>query len=272
MAAFPSLGVGHGWRPGLARFIEEAAGRGDLGFVEVLAEHIDPRALPRPLVALRDSGVPIIVHGLALSLGGRRRPDRRRLRHLAACADALGAPVVSEHLGFVRTCRCHSDQFLPVPRTRAALDVVCRNIAAAQARLPVPLALENIATPIDWPGAELSEAEFVGEVAARTGVSLLLDLANLYANARNRGMDPVTVLDDLPLDRLAYVHVAGGVERDGVYRDTHRHAVPSDVLALVGEVCARTTPPGVLIEWDGCFPPEAQLAVEIRSVRKVTVR
>ena len=272
MAPFRSLGVGLGWRPGLTRFIEEAAGRGDLGFVEVLAEHIDPRALPAPLVALRNSGLPVIVHGLGLSLGGRRRPDRRRLRHLAACADALDAPLVSEHLGFVRTCRCHSDQFLPVPRTGAALDVVCRNIAAAQARLPVPLALENIATPIDWPGAELSEAEFVGKVVDRTGVSLLLDVANLYANARNRGTDPVASLDHLPLDRLAYVHVAGGVERDGVYRDTHRHAVPPEVLRLLGELCARTAPPGVLIEWDGCFPPEPELAAELRSVRAATVQ
>ena len=271
MGGVGSLGLGHGWRPGLASFIEEAAARGELGFVEVLAEHIDPRALPAPLVALRDNGVPIVVHGLGLSLGGRTQPHRRRLRHLAACADALGSPLVSEHLGFVRTCRCHSDQFLPVPRTRAALGAVCRNIIVAQARLPVPLALENIATPIDWPGAELSDAEFVGEVLDRTGASLLLDVANLYANARNRRSDPVAALDELPLDRVAYVHVAGGVERGGLYRDTHHHAVPPEVLALLGELCARTTPPGVLIEWDGCFPPEPELAAELRCVTAATV-
>jgi uncharacterized protein (UPF0276 family) len=104
----------------------------------------------------------------------------------------------------------------------------------------------------------------------RTGVSLLIDVANLHANARNHGTDPVAWLERLPLDHLAYVHVAGGVERGGFYRDTHRHAVPAAVLDLLAELCARATPPGVLIEWDGCFPPEAELAAELGAVAAVT--
>ncbi|MEW6472029.1 MAG: DUF692 family multinuclear iron-containing protein [Actinomycetota bacterium] len=77
------------------------------------------------------------------------------------------------------------------------------------------------------PDAEVSEPDFLAEVVARTGVSLLVDVANLYANAGNHGTDPVAALERLPLDHLAYVHVAGGVERGGFYRDTHRHTVPA---------------------------------------------
>jgi uncharacterized protein (UPF0276 family) len=264
------LGTGLGWRPALAGFFESRVETGDLGFVEVLAEHLDPRRLPEPLISLRDKGVPIVVHGLALSLGGAERPSRRRLRHLAACAEALQAPLVSEHLAFVRAGQLDSGHLLPVPRTRDALEVVCANIAEAQARLPVPLALENIATLIEWPDAELSEADFLAEVVERTGVGLLVDVANLYANARNHGTEPVAPLDCLPLDHLAYVHVAGGVERDdGFYRDTHRHAVPPAVLELLTELCSRGAPPGVLIEWDGNFPPEAELDTELRTVASV---
>jgi len=266
------LGTGLGWRPALAGFIADRAATGDIGFVEVLAEDIDARRLPEPLITLRDKGVPIVVHGLGLSLGSAERPSRRRLRHLAACADALRAPLVSEHLAFVRAGRLDSGHLLPVPRTYDALEVVCANIAEAQARLPVPLALENIATLIEWPEAELTEADFLAEVVARTGVSLLVDVANLYANARNHGTDPVAFLDRLPLDHLAYVHVAGGVEReDGFYRDTHRHAVPPAVFELLAELRARRDPPGVLVEWDGYFPSEAELAAELRAVTGVLV-
>jgi uncharacterized protein (UPF0276 family) len=234
----------------------------------VLAEHVDPCRLPEPLISLRDKGVPIVVHGLGLSLGGAERPSRRRLRHLAACAEALQAPLVSEHLAFVRAGGLDSGHLLPVPRTRDALEVVCANIAEAQARLPVPLALENIATLIEWPETELSEADFLAEVVARTGVSLLVDVANFYANARNHGTDPVALLDRLPLEALAYVHVAGGVEReDGFYRDTHRHPVPPGVFDLLGELCTRCAPPGVLIEWDGHFPAEPERDAEIGAVR-----
>ena len=100
-------------------------------------------------------------------------------------------------------------------------------------------------------------------------MSLLVDVANLYANARNHGTDPVALLDRLPLDHLAYVHVAGGVERDGLYRDTHRHPVPPAVLELLAELCARSAPPGVLIEWDGCFPPPGELDAELSAVAAV---
>lgn len=270
MATHHHLGTGLGWRPGLAGFLESRLDTGDLGFVEVLAEHVDPRRLPGRLASLRDRGVPIVVHGLALSLGGAERPDRRRLRHLAACAEALQAPLVSEHLAFVRAGKHDSGHLLPVPRTRDALEVLCANITEAQARLPVPLALENIATLIEWPDAELSEADFLSEVVARTGVSLLVDVANLYANARNHGTNPAAFLDRLPLDHLAYVHVAGGAERDdGFYRDTHRHAVPSEVFELLGELCARSAPPGVLIEWDSNFPTQGELDAELRAVASV---
>lgn len=271
MATHHRLGTGLGWRPALAGFVESHLATGDLGFVEVLAEHLDPRHLPAPLVSLRDRGVPIVVHGLGLSLGGAERPDRRRLRHLAACAEALHAPLVSEHAAFVRAGGYDSGHLLPVPRTRDALAVLCANIAEAQARLPVPLALENVATLIEWPDSDLSEADFLSEVVARTGASLLVDVANLYANARNHGRDPVALLDRLPLDHLAYVHVAGGVTRDdGFYRDTHRHAVPPAVLGLLAELCSRTAPPGVLVEWDGNFPGEDDLAAELRAVASVT--
>ena len=266
----PRLGTGLGWRPALAGLIESRLETHDLGFVEVLAEHVNPRALPESLISLRDKGVPIVVHGLALSLGGAERPSRRRLRHLAACAEALHAPLVSEHLAFVRAGGHDSGHLLPVPRTRNALDVVCANIAEAQARLPVPLALENIATLIEWPESELSEADFLAEIVDRTGVSLLVDVANLYANARNHGTDPEALLDRLPLDHLAYVHVAGGIEReDGLYRDTHRHAVPPGVFELLGELCARSAPPGVLIEWDSNVPTQGELDAELRAVESV---
>jgi len=92
--------------------------------------------------------------------------------------------------------------------------------------IPAPLVLENIAAYLEWPGAEMDEATFLAEVLERTGELLLLDVANLHANARNLHWDPIAFLDSLPLELLAYVHVAGGEERQGHYHDTHAHALP----------------------------------------------
>lgn len=93
--------------------------------------------------------------------------------------------------------------------------VVIANIRLAKAALPVPLALENVATLFDWPGPALDEADFLAELLEGADVLLLLDIENVYANARNHGWDAVAFLERPPLERLAYVHVAGGADRGG---------------------------------------------------------
>jgi len=262
------LGLGIGWRPELALLIER---RGDLGFIEVLAEDFwFERTLPPAIEELRGRGVAVVAHGVSLSLGSAELPDRARLRALARLARRLDAPLVSEHLAFVRGGGIETGHLLPVPRTHEALEIVVRNVRAAQAMLPVPLALENIATLLEWPGAQMSEADFLGEVLDRTGALLLLDVANLYANGRNHRVDAAAFLDRVPLERVAYVHVAGGCTgADGLYHDTHAHALPAPVLALLQQLAARVHPAGVLIERDDRYPSDTALNAELDAVATI---
>lgn len=88
-------------------------------------------------------------------------------------------------------------------------------------------------------------------------------VANLHTNAVNLGLDPLAALADLPLEAVAYVHVAGGTLRDGVWHDTHAHPVPPAVLDLLGELCARVPVPGVLLERDDAYPTDAALAAHL---------
>jgi len=264
-----TLGIGIGWRPELALAIERRKG---LGFVEVTAENIRLDDIPAPLTQMVARGVPVIVHGLSLSLGGADRPDRRRLDHLARVAERLGARLVSEHLAFVRAEGLEAGHLLPVPRTREALEVIVDNVGWAKRLLPFPLALENIATLVEWPGAEMDEASFLAELLDRTDTSLLFDVSNMYANACNSGWDPAVALDRLPLARLAYVHVAGGTVRDDLYHDTHAHPVGAGPLAFLEELCSRTAPPGVMLERDDNFPRESELDAELEAIRMAIAR
>lgn len=257
------LGQGIGWRAELAHAISRRAG---LGFVEILAEDIRPGAIPAPLYQLREKGVAVVPHGVTLSLGGAERPDGRRLERLARLAEKLDSPFVSEHIAFVRAGGMESGHLLPLPRTRGALDVLVENVREAQAALPVPLALENIATLFEWPGARMEEPEFITELLDRTGALLLLDISNLYANARNHGWDAASYLDRIPLDRIAYVHVAGGVMRDGLYHDTHAHATPAGPLDLLRELSSRIALPGVMLERDDHFPDETEINRELDRI------
>ncbi|MFG3307132.1 DUF692 family multinuclear iron-containing protein [Streptomyces wuyuanensis] len=271
MKQLDGLGTGIGWRPEIAAAVERLPG---LDWVEVVAENLCPGHLPESLGRLRERGVTVVPHGVSLGLGGAERPDARRLADLAERAEALGSPLVTEHIAFVRaggtltaSPRLEAGHLLPVPRTRDSLDVLCENVRIAQDSLPVPLALENIAALISWPGEEMTEGRFLAELVERTGVRLLIDVANLHTNHVNRGEDPVKALDELPVEAIAYVHVAGGLERDGVWHDTHAHPVPRPVLDILAELRSRTDPPGVLLERDDDFPPEEELAAELETIR-----
>ncbi|MGW2885034.1 DUF692 domain-containing protein [Streptomyces griseoruber] len=265
------LGTGIGWRPEIADAVERMPG---IDWVEVVAENTCPGHLPASLVRLRERGVTVVPHGVGLGLGGAERPDGGRLAALAERAGILGSPLVTEHIAFVRaggpltaTPRLEAGHLLPVPRTRDALDVLCENVRIAQDALPVPLAVENIAALIAWPGEEMTEGQFLYELADRTGVRLLIDVANLYTNHVNRGEDPARALDELPLEAIAYVHVAGGFARDGVWHDSHAHPVPRPVLDILTDLASRVSPPGVLLERDENFPEPAVLELELETIR-----
>ncbi|MFD5228896.1 DUF692 domain-containing protein [Streptomyces qaidamensis] len=266
------LGTGIGWRPEIADAVERMPG---IDWVEAVAENVCPGHLPDSLRRLRERGVTVVPHGVSLGLGGADRPDAGRLTALAERAEALGSPLVTEHIAFVRaggplTASPHLEagHLLPVPRTRDALDVLCENVRIAQDALPVPLAVENIAALIGWPGEEMTEGQFLYELADRTGVRLLIDVANLHTNHVNRGEDPSKALAELPLEAIAYVHVAGGFERDGVWHDSHAHPVPRPVLDILTDLASRLSPPGVLLERDENFPAPAELEHELRTIRR----
>jgi uncharacterized protein len=259
----PISNVGIGWRPELALMIARAP---QINFIEVVAENISPDDLPRPLLQLKERGATIIPHGTGLSLGTAEPLDQKRLAHLARLAEKFNAPFVSEHIAFVRAAGREAGHLLPLPRTRAAVDVLAENIVTAQAALPVPLILENIAALFEWPGAEMSEVAFITEALERTGALLLLDVANLYANARNHDWDAMDYLKGLPLERLAYVHIAGGITRNRLYHDTHAHRTPVGALDLLEQLCARVPPAAVLLERDDHFPAEAELRAELDAI------
>ncbi|MBC8105632.1 MAG: DUF692 domain-containing protein [Anaerolineae bacterium] len=263
-----ALGLGIGWRAPIALMIERRREqRGDLGFIEVIAESIDPnKAVPQAIANLQSRGVRVVPHGITLSLGGAEPLDRARVKRLAAIAKHLNAPIVSEHIAFVRAGGLEAGHLLPIARTRASLDVLVDNVKIAQDLLPVPLALENISALFDWPGAEMSEAEFLASVFDRTGALMLLDLANVHATAKNLGGDSVALLDALPLNRLAYVHVGGGEERDGIYHDTHAHAVPAEAFALVEELASRADVPGFMLERDEDFPSDNETNADLDAI------
>ena len=241
--------VGIGFRRELAAPL--LASPSVVDFVEIVAETCRDAAIRREARALTDIW-PVVPHGVKLSLGSAEGIDDDRAKELGKLARDLRSPVVSEHVSFVRAGGREIGHLTELPMTRAAIAVVVKNVVRLRRFLPdVPLLLENVARGFVWrdEDSEMSEGDFYQEIVLATGCDLLLDLGNLYANALNAKIDPIALLESYPLDRVAMVHVAGGIEEHGFYFDTHAHAIPDAVYDLVARAGCDT----VMLERDASF-------------------
>jgi len=96
---------------------------------------------------------------------------------------------------------------------------------------------------------------------------------NLYANACNFGQNPFVILDSMPLERVASVHLSGGHWEngpDGRSRliDDHIHDPPPAVYELLEVLAFKAPQPlTVIIERDGRYPDFAALLEQIARAR-----
>jgi uncharacterized protein len=268
LAGLPTLGVGLGFRSPFRGDLFLARDRVD--FLEITADHyLDASPEKGRELALLADHFPLIPHGLNLSLGGAEGLDPDYLAKLAGLVRRVEPPWWSEHVAFTRAGGVEIGHLAPLPFSAEALDVLCANIAEARRQIDVPLIVENITYTIALPGAEMGEAEFLTELADRTGCGLLLDVTNLYTNGINHGFDPIGLLDRLPLDRVVQLHFAGGEWRGGRLIDSHARPAPPEVWALLEEVVARAPVKGIILERDEDLPPFGELLDELDRARAI---
>jgi uncharacterized protein (UPF0276 family) len=263
----PFLGVGVSFRD--AWRWEVVRHRDALGAVECIPDDVAGPAGLRELVLLGQA-VPVLLHGIGLSLGSAEGLDPRRVEHVARVVEAVRPPWFSEHIAFTRAGGIEIGHLTPLPFSRQAVDTVAANVEELRRAIPgVPILLENIAYTLTLPGSEMSEAEFVRAVIEATDAGLLLDLENVHANSCNHGYDPVEHLETLPLERVVEVHLAGGVVRDGEYADSHTRPVPEESWTLLEWLAPRADVRAVIIERDDDLPPFGELLAEVRRAGEV---
>lgn len=238
-----------------------------LGHAAVLADQFLER--PETWSALRRLGsfLPIVSHGVGLSLGTAEGLDAAYVGRLAAFLEAIRPAWHGEHASFSRAGGRDLGHFAPLPRTKESVGVLGRNARTAARELPCPLILENVAAPLAWPG-EVGEAGFHRAVAEASGCGLLLDLHNLHANAVNFDFDAEAELARFPLDAVVELHAAGGVERGGWLVDSHTRRPPKAVGRLLSLARSLGCAAPATLEWDEELPPFGELVAEVAGLRR----
>jgi uncharacterized protein (UPF0276 family) len=270
-------GVGLGLRWALASDILERPPT-ELAFIEVAPENYMRRGglFPASLASCAERW-PIVTHGLTMSLGGVDPIAREYLATLAQFVHHVKTPWHSDHLCFTVAGGTVTHELLPLPFTAEAAEHVAVRVMRAQDALGIPMAVENISYYAHPGTPEMDEADFASAVVHRAGCSLLLDVNNVYVNAKNHGFDPRAMIAKMPLDRVVQIHVAGHDTSDpALILDTHAEAVRDEVYDLLAFTLERTGGVPVLLERDDNFPPWEELCVEIARldaiVRRATSR
>lgn len=237
-----------------------------IGHAVLLADKFLGRPESWPALKRLGSFVPLLSHGVGLSLGSAEGLDAGYVGRLAEFLSAVRPAWHGEHASFSRAGGRDVGHFVPLPRDAGSARLLAANARAAQAGLPCPLLLENVAAPFDW-GGTWDEADFMAELAERSACRLLLDLHNLHANAVNFGFDAATMLGHWPLEAVAEVHAAGGLRRGGWLVDSHTRPPPAEVHALLGTLGPLGCAAPVTLEWDEELPAFDGLLSELERLR-----
>ncbi len=262
---YPVTGKGLGLRRSFLRKLQTQSLDG-IDFMEVAPENwIDVGGQFGRRFRQITEVLPFVCHGLSLNLGGPASLDEPFIRRIKQFLDEHQVRCYSEHLSY-----CGDDghlyDLMPIPFTDAAVKYVSARIRRTQDILERRIAIENVSYYCA-PGAEMSEIEFINAVLHEADCDLLIDINNIYVNSVNHRYDPVSFMQALPAERIAYAHIAGHYnEADDLIVDTHGADVIDKVWDLLDIAYQHFGVFPTLLERDFNLPPIANLVEEVERI------
>jgi uncharacterized protein (UPF0276 family) len=264
----PVTGFGLGLRTEhYAAFAEPQPG---VDWLEVISEnYLVPGGKPLHHLDRIRRDVPMVMHGVSMSIGSTDPLDLAYLRELKALADRIEPAWISDHLCWTGVDHHNLHDLLPLPYTEAALRHVVQRVQQVQDLLGRRLLLENVSSYVSFAGDEMSEWQFIAELAQRADCELLLDVNNVYVSSVNHGFDAKAFIDAMPRERVRQIHLAGHEDHGSYLVDTHDHPVCEAVWSLYAYTVQRLGPVPTMIERDDHIPPLAELLAELDQARAI---
>lgn len=222
----------------------------------------------RNMMAVRER-FPMVMHGVSMSIGSTDPLDQDYLQGLKALVDQVEPELISDHLCWTGVHGLNMHDLLPLPMTEETIAHVADRVTQVQDVLGRQFMLENTSTYVSFAEDEMSEWEFLSEIAKRADCYILLDVNNIYVSAFNHGFSADRYLAGIPVDRVKQIHLAGHEHNGDHIIDTHDEPVPRDVLDLYAKAIEIFGHVPTMIERDANIPPFPELVAELQGVRRI---
>ena len=248
----PNLGIGIGLR--IPHYEAIFRDEPDIDWFEIISENfmVEGGKAMANLERILDR-YPVAMHGVTLAIGSPDPLDWDYLKRLKALARKTKTPWVSDHLCWGRLPGAHYHDLLPLPYTTEVIEYVVERARIVQDFLEIPFALENLSSYVAFRDDQMTEWDFYGTIVDKADIYMMLDVNNIYVSSRNHGFDPCQYYNNIPIDRVLQIHLAGHLDYGSYCLDTHDNYVCDEVWKIYGEVYPRTGGVATLLEWDDNF-------------------
>ncbi|GAB4448593.1 MAG: DUF692 domain-containing protein [Bacteroidia bacterium] len=240
-------------------------------FIEVAPENwINVGGKWKQLFDKKLKDYPLFAHGLSLSIGSPDELDFDFLKKIKQFLKETNARFYSEHLSFSKCDNAHLYDLLPIPFTEDAVKHVSHRIKQVQDFLERPLVIEIVSyySPL---AAEMKEIDFINAILNESNCLLLLDVNNVYVNSFNHHFNAKEFIQQLPKEKVAYIHMAGHLQiDDDLIIDTHGEPIIDPVYELFEFTLQWLQKPvPVLLERDFNIPEINEMQNEINQLRNI---
>jgi uncharacterized protein len=241
-----------------------------IDWLEVITEnYLVPGGKPLSYLDRVRDRFPLVMHGVSMSIGSTDPIDRDYLKQVRGLAARIEPHFISDHLCWTGVDGKNLHDLLPLPYTEEALRTISARIGEVQDVLGRQLLLENVSSYLTYRDSDMSEWEFLGEVARRTDCAVLLDINNIYVSSVNHNFDPLHYLHAIPKERVRQFHLAGHSDMDGHLIDTHDHPIAPAVWELYAAAVDHFGSVPTMIERDDNIPELHELVAELDVARQV---
>lgn len=253
-------------------YVDATTSTPDVDWFEVHSEnYFGQGGVPHYFLSKIRANYPLSFHGVGLSLGSIDPLSQAHLRRLKELVDQYQPSLVSEHLSWSSVNGTFFHDLLPLPMTRETVHHLVSRIEHVQDYLSRQILIENASTYLEFSHSQLTEWDFVTEIAQKSGCGILLDINNIFVNACNHKFEPMTFINAIPPELVGEIHLSGHTLKkldEGEIRiDTHDQRVCDDVWRLYHEAQQNFFHVPTLIEWDKDLPPFSILLDEVATAK-----
>ena len=243
-----------------------------LDWFEVITEnYIIPGGKPLDFLFRIREHYPMVMHGVAMSIGSTDDLDWKYLKLVKNLADKLDVPWFSDHLCWTGMNGKNTHDLLPLPYTDEAIKHVANRIRQVTDFVERPMILENLSSYVTYKSSAMNEWEFYNAVVEEADCGMLLDINNIYVSAFNHEFDPLEYLNSVPIHRVYQFHLAGHSHEGDIIIDTHDHPVINEVWDLYESAVKRFGHVSTMIERDDNIPPLAEVMAELDQARRIAL-